>query len=63
VLFRSFTDTFPPDFGITPRPELMNAPETVLSAAERREMDENRFIRETVARIAHRLNLAPGEAG
>jgi threonine synthase len=58
-----FTDAFPPDFGITPRPDLMNAPETVLSAAERRGMDENRFIRETAARIARRLNLAPAEAG
>ena len=57
-----FTDAFPPDFGITPRPDHMNAPETVLSAAERRGMDENRFIRETAARIARRLDLAPGEA-
>jgi threonine synthase len=58
-----FTDAFPPDFGVTPRPELRNAPESVLSPAERRGMDENRFITETAARIARRLELAPRKAG
>ncbi|MDR2076846.1 MAG: threonine synthase [Desulfovibrio sp.] len=57
-----FTDAFPPDFGIRPRPELTNAPEAVLSPAERREMGESRFLSETAARIARRLDLTPRQA-
>jgi threonine synthase len=56
-----FTNAFPPDFGITPRPELSNAPDPVLSFAERQGMDESRFIFETAARIARRLELSPRE--
>jgi threonine synthase len=56
-----FSGAFPPDFGIRPRPELINAPESVLSPAERREMDESRFISESAARIARRLELVPGQ--
>ncbi|MDR1360663.1 MAG: threonine synthase [Deltaproteobacteria bacterium] len=55
-----FSGAFPPGFGITPRPDLINSPEALLSSAERQQMDESRFISETASRIAGRLGLAPG---
>ncbi|MDR2162101.1 MAG: threonine synthase [Desulfovibrio sp.] len=57
-----FTAAFSPDFGITPKPELVNAPELVLSPQERQDLGEDLFIRETAARIAGRLELSPRNA-
>ena len=56
-----FTDSFPPEFGVTPRPELMNAPESVISAAERAGLDEQTFILEAATAIARKLGLAARE--
>lgn len=52
-----FTDSFPPEFGVTPRPELMNAPELMLSEEDRKGMDEQKFVLESAAAIARRLGL------
>jgi threonine synthase len=61
-----FQDTFPPEFGVTPRQELRNAP--LLVKPEKLEKfpkpgeplqgeDMKRFIEETVAEIARILGL------
>lgn len=63
-----FTGTFPPEFGITPNPELMNAPENVkaegitefpASGAPLTGESFDRFVRLTADAIASRLKLTP----
>jgi threonine synthase len=56
-----FTDSFPPEFGVTPRPELMNAPELMLSDEQRKGLDEREFILQSADAIARRLGLAARE--
>lgn len=53
-----FTDAFPPEFGISPDPALMNAPEPLLTEDERNALSEKDFVLESAAKIARRLNLA-----
>lgn len=53
-----FANTLPPTFGVTPKPELMNKPELLLSPEERAGMTEKDFILATAAKMAHRLALA-----
>ena len=61
-----FQDTFPPEFGVTPREELKNAPSLVKPKTLHRfpqpgkqlqGEDMKRFIKETVAEIARILDL------
>ena len=61
-----FHDTFPPEFGVTPREELKNAPSLLKPKKLKRfpqpgkplqEGDMKRFIDETVAEIARILEL------
>lgn len=56
-----FTDTFPPEFGITPDPELKNRPELLIGPDERANMTEQAFILETAAHIARRMDLVAKE--
>ena len=56
-----FTNTFAPDFGVTPDPSLVNAPELLLDPEVRKGMTEERFILETAAKMVQRLNLAAKE--
>ncbi|MDL2316285.1 threonine synthase, partial [Desulfovibrio sp. OttesenSCG-928-A18] len=46
-----FSDSFAPEFGVTPDPALVNKPEMLLSAEERAKLDEEHFILETAARM------------
>jgi threonine synthase len=53
-----FTNSFSPEFGVTPVPDLVNRPETLLSREERSDMSERAFVLESAARMARRLGLA-----
>jgi len=53
-----FNNAFPPEFGVTPNPALINKPELLLTPEERAGMSEQTFILETAAKMVHRLNLA-----
>jgi threonine synthase len=52
-----FSDALPPEFGVTPDPALTNAPELLLSAAERAGMTEREFVLRSASEMARRLNL------
>ena len=58
-----FNNTFPPEFGVTPDPALVNRPELLLTPEERAGMNEQTFILETAAKMVHRLNLAEKSQG
>jgi threonine synthase len=57
-----FNNAFPPEFGVTPNPALINKPELLLTPTERAGMSEQTFILETATKMAHRLNLAVKDA-
>ncbi len=52
-----FTDSFPPAFGVTPRPELVNAPELLMTPEERSGMSEEAFVLATAEKMVQRLGL------
>lgn len=52
-----FNDAFPPEFGVTPNPALINKPELLLTTEERAGLSEQAFVLETAAKMAHRLHL------
>ena len=53
-----FSNAFPPDFGISPDPALINKPELLLTEKERQPLDEAAFVLESAARMVQRLKLA-----
>ena len=53
-----FNNAFPPEFGVTPDPALINQPELLLSPQERSGMNEETFVIETAAKMVRRLNLS-----
>lgn len=53
-----FTDSFPPEFGVTPDRALVNRPELLLSPEERKNLSEEQFVEQTAAAMVARLHLA-----
>ncbi|MDL2266536.1 threonine synthase [Desulfovibrio sp. OttesenSCG-928-G15] len=53
-----FANSFPADYGVTPKPELVNKPELLLTEEEKSKLSEKDFILETAAKMVHRLHLA-----
>ncbi|MDR2801017.1 MAG: threonine synthase [Desulfovibrio sp.] len=51
-----FTDAFPADYEIKPKSALVNAPELLMSPAEKERLGAD-FVRETAGRVASRLDL------
>ena len=52
-----FSNSFPPEYEVTPRRELANHPELVISEAERRGAGEGGFARAAAVAVAKRLDL------
>lgn len=52
-----FADSFPPEFGVTPDPALVNKPELLLSPDERAGMSEQDFILATADKMVKKLKL------
>jgi len=57
-----FNNAFPPEFGVTPDPTLVNKPELLMTPAERTKLSEQDFILGTAAKMVHRLNLTAKDA-
>ena len=53
-----FSNSFPPEFGVTPNPALTNAPELLLAVEERQKLSEQEFILEAATRMVKRLQLS-----
>ncbi|CAK7017050.1 MAG: hypothetical protein DELT_02280 [Desulfovibrio sp.] len=53
-----FTDSFPPEYEVTPKKELANAPKLVLDEAKKAALDEPAFIRAAADAVADTLQLA-----
>ena len=52
-----FSNSFPPEYEVTPRRELANHPEPVISEAERQRAGESGFARAAAVAVAKRLDL------
>ncbi len=52
-----FQDTFPPEFGVTPRGELANAPELVIEPKRKEQLDAKEYVAEAAANVVKRLGL------
>ncbi len=52
-----FTDTFPPEYGITPDPALANAPHLVIGKDRKAALADAEFISAAASAVAARLNL------
>jgi threonine synthase len=53
-----FSNTFPPGYGVTPRPELANKPEAVIGESEKDTLSPEDFTRAAGEAIVRRLGLA-----
>ena len=53
-----FTNTFPPEYEVTPDPALANAPRLVISQDKKAALPEQEFVREAAAAVAETLGLA-----
>ncbi len=53
-----FTNSFPPEFGVTPRPELANAPELVIDPAEKAALSPEAYTLKAAENVVKRLGLA-----
>ncbi len=56
-----FADAFPAEFGVTPKRELQNTPELLMSDAERAGLSESDFVSAAAGKMVRRLNLIPVE--
>lgn len=52
-----FENSFPPEYGVTPRPELSNAPERLLEPARRHGLDDRAYTELVADIIVRRLGL------
>ena len=52
-----FSDSFPPEYGITPNPEYVNRPEPVLSQADKDGRSPGEFTLAAVLAVAEKLGL------
>ncbi|WP_243359541.1 threonine synthase [Fundidesulfovibrio terrae] len=53
-----FTDTFPPEYGITPKKDLTNLPELVIDASEKERLSPEEYTVKAAEKVVARLNLA-----
>ena len=53
-----FTDTFPPEYGVTPDAGLANRPSLVVDASEKARLSAEEFTRAAAKAVADRLELA-----
>jgi len=53
-----FSNTFPPEFGVSPRPELANKPELVITQAEKSSLAERDYVVKAAQNVVSRLGLA-----
>ena len=53
-----FTNTFPPEYEVTPDASLSNAPVLVLSASEKERLSTEEFTGAAAKAVADRLGLA-----
>lgn len=59
---RYFDQKLGPEYEITPKRELINLPDQVVSESSHQEMDSQAYAREAAAKVASKLNLAPKKA-
>lgn len=52
-----FEGTFPAEYAIKPRPELINSPQSVLEAEERKRLPQKEYVAKAAEEIVHRLGL------
>ena len=52
-----FQNAFPPEFGVTPRSELANAPELIIDPARKDGLEPERYVAEAAANVVKRLGL------
>ena len=52
-----FTDSFPPEYGVTPDPRLANLPHLVIDPAKKTAMPEPEFLQAAADAVAERLKL------
>ena len=50
-------NAFPPEFGVTPRPELINTPRLLITPERRAELNEAEFTAETARELARAAGL------
>lgn len=53
-----FTNTFPPEYGVTPKQELTNAPKLVINNDKKSALPEQEFIQAAATAVADTLGLA-----
>jgi threonine synthase len=53
-----FTDTFPAEFGVAPRPEFSNAPELVITPEEKARLSAEEYTLKAAGNVVARLGLA-----
>ncbi len=53
-----FSNTFPPEFGVTPDPALSNRPEQVITAEDKKRLDAPDYVRQAAQNVVARLGLA-----
>lgn len=53
-----FQNTFPPEFGVTPKPELANKPELIITAEDKKRLPERDYVVQAAENVVGRLGLA-----
>jgi hypothetical protein len=53
-----FSNTFPPEFGVSPKPELANKPELIIKAEEKTRLAEKDYVVQAAQNVVARLGLA-----
>jgi threonine synthase len=53
-----FENTFPAEFGVTPKPELANRPELIITQAEKAALAEQDYVVKAANNVVSRLGLA-----
>jgi len=53
-----FENTFPPEFGVTPKPELANRPELIIKPEEKTRLAEGDYVVQAAENVVARLGLA-----
>jgi threonine synthase len=52
-----FTNSFPPEYGITPKPELVNLPELVITPEEKQPLTPAEYTVAAAEKVVERLKL------
>ncbi|MDY7001811.1 MAG: threonine synthase, partial [Thermodesulfobacteriota bacterium] len=54
-----FNNTFPPEYEITPKPELTNHPHLVIAPEQKERLSPKEFTAKAAQAVVHRLGLKP----